>query len=113
MELDEKARWNRKYSEVPHASLEPDPFLVSTYDEFLSAQLPGHALDVAGGAGRHAIWLADRGWNVKLVDISEVGIDMARKRINNANRGDPSLSGKVKGSVDTEGLDLNSVRDLG
>jgi len=41
MQLDEKARWNRKYSERPHPSPEPDPFLVSAYSEFLSARPPG------------------------------------------------------------------------
>ncbi len=30
--------------------------------------------DLAGGIGRHALWLADRGWQVSLVDISEVAI---------------------------------------
>jgi len=41
MQLDEKAHWNQKYSEGLHTSLEPDPFLVSTYDEFLSNRSPG------------------------------------------------------------------------
>jgi tellurite methyltransferase len=41
---------------------------------------PGRALDVAGGAGRHAIWLADRGWDVTMVDTSQVAIDIARER---------------------------------
>jgi len=43
----------------------PDPFC-SAYDEFLSGNPPGNALNVAGGVGRHAIWLAQRSWRVKL-----------------------------------------------
>jgi SAM-dependent methyltransferase len=32
------------------------------------------ALDLAAGLGRHALWLADRGWQVSAVDVSEVAI---------------------------------------
>ncbi len=36
---------------------------------------PGRAIDVAGGRGRHAAWLADRGWDTTLVDFSPVALD--------------------------------------
>src|SRR5258708_27172975 len=108
MTLDEKALWNRKYSEGPHTSLKPDPLLVSVYDEFLSVQPPGTALDVAGGAGRHALWLADRGWQVKLIDISEVGIEAARRNAANANHAGYSTTTALKGPVSAEVLDLNA-----
>ena len=47
-----------------------------------AAHLPtrGRALDVAGGGGRHAIWLARRGLDVILVDVSEVALRIAGKR---------------------------------
>ena len=79
--MDEKTLWDKKHSERSHSSLEPDPFLVSAYDEFLSGASSGKALDVAGGVGRHAIWLAQRGWQVRLMDISEVGIQQATENI--------------------------------
>lgn len=41
---------------------------------------PGRALDVAGGAGRNGAWLADRGWDVTVVDGSEEGLRLARQR---------------------------------
>src|SRR6476661_3142724 len=104
MELDEKSSWNKKYSEGSHGSLEPDPFLVSAYDEFLFATTPGLALDVAGGVGRHSIWLAQRGWRVKLLDISEVGIQQAEE---NANR-----TGTAE-SISKQIRDLNTMSDLG
>jgi 2-polyprenyl-3-methyl-5-hydroxy-6-metoxy-1,4-benzoquinol methylase len=104
MEIDEKALWNKKYSERSHSSLDPDPFLVSAYDEFLSDNPPGNAFDVAGGVGRHAIWLAQRGWRVKLLDVSEIGIQQARE---NAKRtGTEAL-------VSTEVRDLNTTGDFG
>lgn len=102
MDYDEKALWNRKYSEGSHRSPEPDPLLVSAYTEFLPASAPGKALDVAGGVGRHALWLAERGWQVKLVDVSEVGIELARQNARQRNV-----------LMETEVLDLNHVPDLG
>lgn len=36
---------------------------------------PGRTIDVAGGRGRHSRWLADRGWDVTLIDFSPVAID--------------------------------------
>jgi tellurite methyltransferase len=104
MELDEKASWNKKYSEGSHSSLDPDPFLVSAYDEFLFDTTPGLALDIAGGVGRHAIWLAQHGWRVKLLDIAEVGIKQAEK---NAKRAGTSRS------ISAEVCDLNTMHDLG
>ncbi len=40
---------------------------------------PGRALDVAAGEGRHAIWLASRGWLVDAVDFSRQGLDKGRE----------------------------------
>ncbi|MEV5648231.1 methyltransferase domain-containing protein [Nocardia sp. NPDC052254] len=36
------------------------------------------ALDLAAGEGRHALWLATHGWDVRAVDFSQVGIDKGR-----------------------------------
>jgi SAM-dependent methyltransferase len=44
----------------------PAPELIAV----LEGLTPGAALDLAGGSGRHAIWLAERGWNVTAVDIA-------------------------------------------
>jgi tellurite methyltransferase len=104
MATDEKSSWNKKYSEGSHSSLEPDPFMVSAYDEFLSGSAPGLALDVAGGVGRHSIWLAQRGWRIKLLDISDVGIKQAK-----AN----AKSTGTAASISLEVRDLNVMQDLG
>lgn len=79
MAYDDKTVWNRKYAEAPEKWLEPDPFLIRSYQQFLRDVPPGSALDLAGGAGRHAIWLATRGWRVTIIDVSDVGLELARK----------------------------------
>jgi SAM-dependent methyltransferase len=43
----------------------PAPELIAV----LKGLAPGTALDIAAGSGRHAIWLAERGWDVTAVDI--------------------------------------------
>ncbi|MFD7645977.1 FAD-dependent oxidoreductase [Kitasatospora sp. NPDC059795] len=41
---------------------------------------PGHALDLGCGEGGDAIWLAQQGWQVTAVDISQVALDRAAAR---------------------------------
>ncbi len=76
-------RWNQRYREGCHGSEDPDPLVV----KFASTLEPGRALDVACGLGRHAIWLAEHGWQVTAVDYSDVAIETLRKR--SAERGVP------------------------
>lgn len=73
-ELD-RTKWDARYREASEAARPPSAFLTS-----LDARLPhkGRALDIAGGAGRNAIYLARRGLDVTIADISEVGLDLAR-----------------------------------
>ena len=39
---------------------------------------PGHAVDLACGEGRNALWLASQGWRVDAVDFSQVALDKGR-----------------------------------
>jgi SAM-dependent methyltransferase len=70
-----RAAWDRRYAER-----EPD--LVATPHVHLAEAAerlpPGRALDLACGAGRNAVWLAERGWAVTAVDFSPVAIASAR-----------------------------------
>lgn len=40
---------------------------------------PGHALDLATGEGRNAIWLATQGWEVTGLDYSAVALERAER----------------------------------
>jgi SAM-dependent methyltransferase len=68
--------WDERYRRGEHANDEPHQLVV----EFASKLKPGRALDVACGAGRHAIWLAELGWQVTAVDYSRVAIEILRQR---------------------------------
>ncbi|MGC2298580.1 MAG: class I SAM-dependent methyltransferase [Acidobacteriaceae bacterium] len=73
---DDRVRWNAKFLAGEAQSVEADPLLL----EVCAHLTPGRALDLAGGAGRHAVWLAQRGWDVILSDISDEGLAIAAKR---------------------------------
>lgn len=76
-ESSERRRWNEKYRLGEHSSLQPSALL-----EGLDTLLPrsGRALELAGGVGRNALWLARRGLQVTLADISDVALKVARNR---------------------------------
>lgn len=81
MSETDRLRWDARYREEGAAARTPSPFVTSSLEPFLSGRSPGpgRALDVAGGSGRHALWLARRGLDVTLVDVSPVGLDLARE----------------------------------
>jgi SAM-dependent methyltransferase len=45
--------------------------------EVAEAMTPGRALDIGCGEGADAMWLAERGWHVTAVDISQTALDRA------------------------------------
>jgi SAM-dependent methyltransferase len=68
--------WDERYRRGEHTDDEPHRLVV----EFASDLEPGRALDLACGIGRHAIWLAERGWRVTAVDNSRVAFEILRRR---------------------------------
>ncbi len=76
MSDDDRERWDARYREEGPRARSPST-LITALDDLLPRR--GRALDVAGGAGRHAVWLAGRGLDVTLVDVSPVGVDLARQ----------------------------------
>jgi len=70
--------WDERYGRGDYASLEPSPLLGRAVE--LCGAGGGRALDVACGAGRHALFLAERGFEVTAVDASRVGVELLRGR---------------------------------
>lgn len=70
----DRTKWNAKYQTLGGKLPEPSS-LITSIGELLPQS--GSALDIAGGTGRHAIWLAHRGLDVTLADISENGLQIA------------------------------------
>jgi hypothetical protein len=91
-----REQWNERYRAGEHTSTAPDPLLFQLYDEFIAPAFPygGRGLDMAGGAGRHAIWMAQQtpgpaqqriepaqqpGWQMTLSDLSDAATALARQ----------------------------------
>jgi tellurite methyltransferase len=71
--------WDQRFASG-QAPRDPSPPL----PEAVVGVAPGLALDLACGAGRHALFLAERGWRVHALDASSAGISLleteARRR---------------------------------
>ena len=76
----DRERWNAKWRDRA-GELEREAAFLAEHATLLPAT--GKALDIAGGAGRNAIWLARRGLDVTLVDVSDVALDKAERRATN------------------------------
>jgi len=72
--------WDKRYRLGEHAASDlhagPTPLVVNT----ASGLRPGKALDLACGAGRNAIWLAEHSWEVTAVDGAPSAIEILQAR---------------------------------
>jgi SAM-dependent methyltransferase len=72
----DRTRWNDRFRKKGFAlGREPNPFL-KKHTHLLPK---GKALDIASGEGRNAVFLAQHGFEVDAVDISERGLKKAKK----------------------------------
>ena len=73
---DRKQVWNERYSAAERVwSSGPNEQVA----QIVAPLAPGTAVDLGAGEGRHAIWLAERGWQVTAVDFAEVGLERGRR----------------------------------
>jgi len=71
---EDKQRWNERYLDNPMPqSVSP---LLEKYIEYAKV---GQAIDVACGTGRNTHYLAEKGFMVDAVDISDYALDKVRK----------------------------------
>lgn len=81
MPRDSREFWNDRYRTRGPIPGGPSRFLASHADLLPD---PGRALDVGGGSGRNAVWLAECGWDVTVVDVSEEGLALAQAAADSA-----------------------------
>jgi 2-polyprenyl-3-methyl-5-hydroxy-6-metoxy-1,4-benzoquinol methylase len=81
----DKTKWNRRFeSENSYLGERPSPFL-SQEIERIGRLAPGkRALDIACGEGRNSVFLAQQGFLVTALDISDVGLGKAARRAEEA-----------------------------
>jgi len=71
----DREKWDERYASGAYAARTHPTQLLADW----LPQLPkGRALDVACGAGRNALYLAEHGYAVDAIDISSVALDRAR-----------------------------------
>jgi SAM-dependent methyltransferase len=67
--------WDERYRTHPGNGI-----VTPLLGRIASTLVPGRALDLACGAGRNALWLASRGWQVTAVDGSSAAIEILCQR---------------------------------
>jgi SAM-dependent methyltransferase len=80
MEKD-KERWNKKYLEGKFPLDKP----ASIVTKYYKLAKTGKALDIAAGLGRNSLFLAEKGFKVDAVDISDVAVEKLSKLHPNIN----------------------------
>lgn len=77
MSQADREKWEARYAEPPSVLPEVLPLLCEQ-----AHRLPrqGRALDVAGGLGQNALWLAQRGLQATLLDISTRALEFTRQQ---------------------------------
>ncbi len=78
-------RWDERYS----TGSNPARGGISAWAQAQKSRLTGgRALDFACGAGRHTLWLAELGYQVDAVDISNAGLQRLAERAKNVGLND-------------------------
>lgn len=84
-DLYSQETWDARYSGTTKVwSGNPNPRLV----EQVAGLTPGTALDVGAGEGADAVWLAQQGWEVTALDVSEVALTRTTAHAVEAGVGD-------------------------
>lgn len=82
MQPSPQQHWNERYLTGEFGYREPDSFVTEAHTNYLQPLLPASStgIDLAGGAGHHAVWLAQQGWRMTLADWSEAALTTAREK---------------------------------
>lgn len=84
MEAD-RIKWNKRFgSEDTYLGERPSPFLSREIARILRLAPGKRAADIACGEGRNSVFLAQQGFRVTALDISDVGLGKAARRAETA-----------------------------
>ena len=99
METD-RIKWNQRFaSQDSFLGTHPSPFLIQEIDRIVRTAPGKLALDIACGEGRNSVFLAQHGFHVTGLDISDIGLSKAA-----------ALARKAGVEVDFEHVDLDGYR---
>lgn len=108
MSRADRRKWDERYRACAYAERRHPTELLSRFAGQLKR---GRALDVACGAGRNALFLAEAGFEVDAIDISEAGLERLRSEAAGSGLGIRALAADLEhGIPDT--LPLGSDYDL-
>lgn len=91
MATDDRKRWDEKHA-GKGGDRPPSSFLTEILSSASWQIVPGRALDVATGRGRNACFLAEKGFSVDAMDISEIALQ------------------EVKQTAEAKGLAINFIQ---
>ncbi len=106
MESD-RIKWNRRFgSEDSYLGERPSPFLLQEIGRIRQLAPGRRALDIACGEGRNSVFLAQHGFGVTALDISDTGLARGRRRAEEAGV-DVDFQ-----QIDLEGFNISGQYDL-
>jgi len=79
--MQDRERWNQKYLSGFSAEKEPSEIVKNFYH----LAKVGRVLDIAAGLGRNSLFLAEKGFTVDAVDVSDVAIEKLKTLHPNIN----------------------------
>mgnify|MGYP003949713305 FL=1 len=77
MSAEDREKWDQRYREGAYASRNYPSEFLRNRAELLNI---GRAMDLACGLGRNSIYLAELGFEVDAIDVSLVGLEIAREK---------------------------------
>ena len=78
MSLKDKLKWDKKYQETTSLLKDREPS--ENLKKIVEKTNGKKALDVASGAGRNSIYLANNGFDVEALDISSVALEVLNNK---------------------------------
>ena len=91
--IEDKERWNKRYKEKPFRTW-VEPLL----EKYVDNANVGYALDIACGEGRNTHFLAEKGFEVDAVDLSDYALSQVKN--------DPRIH-KIEADLDFYSLEKN------